>query len=304
MISFRHHLVSLVAVFLALAVGVVLGGGPLSDLGRTGGADTAAASGETAQVAAEDAAAADFSDAFASSTAPGLLSGDLEGQSVVLLTLPGADAAVTKKLVSLVTTGGGDIVGRYAAEPALVDPAEKSLVDTLGSQLLTSLTKADVPADATTYVRMGRLLGLSVATTAPAGAAVDADGTSVIESLKGADLMTVSGSAARRGSLVLVVMGDEPNDPDAGGDVILGGLVTGLGQVAAGVVVAGTTASGESGLLAQIREDATVTAGVSTTDSVQTGAGQVTAILALSSAKDGKVGSFGASGADGAVPVG
>ena len=34
MISYRHHIVSLVAVFLALAVGVVLGGGPLSDLGR------------------------------------------------------------------------------------------------------------------------------------------------------------------------------------------------------------------------------------------------------------------------------
>ena len=33
-ISYRHHIVSLVAVFLALAAGVVLGGGPLSDLGR------------------------------------------------------------------------------------------------------------------------------------------------------------------------------------------------------------------------------------------------------------------------------
>ena len=34
MISYRHHIVSLVAVFLALAVGIVLGGGPLTDLGR------------------------------------------------------------------------------------------------------------------------------------------------------------------------------------------------------------------------------------------------------------------------------
>ncbi len=29
MITYRHHVVSLVAVFLALAVGVALGGGPL-----------------------------------------------------------------------------------------------------------------------------------------------------------------------------------------------------------------------------------------------------------------------------------
>ena len=42
MISFRTHVVTLVAVFLALAVGVVLGGGPLSELGRGSEQDTAA----------------------------------------------------------------------------------------------------------------------------------------------------------------------------------------------------------------------------------------------------------------------
>ena len=36
MIDFRYHLVSLIAVFLALAVGVVLGAGPLDDpIGQT-----------------------------------------------------------------------------------------------------------------------------------------------------------------------------------------------------------------------------------------------------------------------------
>src|SRR3546814_7085149 len=34
-ISFRYHVVTIVAVFLALAVGVALGGGPLSELGRS-----------------------------------------------------------------------------------------------------------------------------------------------------------------------------------------------------------------------------------------------------------------------------
>ncbi|MDU2059289.1 MAG: copper transporter, partial [Dermabacter sp.] len=36
MIDFRYHLVSLVAVFLALAIGIVLGAGPLRDgVGQT-----------------------------------------------------------------------------------------------------------------------------------------------------------------------------------------------------------------------------------------------------------------------------
>ena len=43
MITLRHHLLTIVAVFLALAAGIVLGGGPLSDVGPT----AATSSGES-----------------------------------------------------------------------------------------------------------------------------------------------------------------------------------------------------------------------------------------------------------------
>jgi hypothetical protein len=300
-ISFRNHLVSLVAVFLALAVGVVLGGGPLSDLGRVTD-DTTTTAHETDQAATADAAAAAFANKFATGTAARALAGGLNGQTVVLVTMPGANPATTKKLDALVKTGGGTVVGQYDVQPALVDPNGKSLVDTLGSQLVTSLKNSGVPADATTYVRMGRLLGLGVATHTAGGAAVDENATSVVESLKGAELMTTT-AATKRGALVLVVLGDEPT-ADTGADVIMSGLLTGLNQVANGVVVAGTTGSGQSGLLAALRADEAASAAVSMTDSVQTGAGQVTAVLALAAAKDDKVGSYGASGSDGTVPLG
>ena len=65
MISYRHHVVSLVAVFLALAVGVVLGGGPLSELGRAATADSAG----TKARAQDSTAAAAFGDDFASAAA-------------------------------------------------------------------------------------------------------------------------------------------------------------------------------------------------------------------------------------------
>lgn len=302
MISFRQHLVSLVAVFLALAAGVALGGGPLSDLGRVSSDDAARTAHESNRVADAQAAAAAFADKFATGTAARALAGGLNGQTVVLLTMPGADPATTKRLAGLVKTGGGTVVGDYAVQPALVDPSEKSLVDTLGSQLVTSLKNARVPADATTYVRMGRLLGVGVATGYTAGSAVDTNATSVVESLAAADLMTTI-STTKRGALVLVVLGDEPV-ADSGVDVIVSGLVTGLKQVANGVVVAGTTESGKSGLLSALRDDQAAAAAASMTDSVQTGPGQVTAVLALAAAKDGKVGSFGASGSDGPVPLG
>jgi len=300
-ISFRHHLVSLVAVFLALAVGVVLGGGPLSELGRETGDDASPASHETDAAARSANAAAAFADRFAAGTAARTLAGGLDGQTVVLMSMPGADPTVTKDLAGLVKTAGGAVVGEYAVRPALVDPSEKSLVDTLGSQLATSL-KAEMPAGATTYVRMGRLIGMGVATSYAAGRASDANAHSVVESLKGAELMTTT-SATRRGALVLLVLGDEP-DAAAGVDVIVSGLVTGLSQIAGGAVVAGSTESGEKGLLSALRGDQETAASASTTDSVQTGAGRVTAVLALAAAKDDKIGSFGASGSDGAVPLG
>jgi hypothetical protein len=301
-ISLRHHHVTLVAVFHAQSVGVALGGGPLSDLGRVSRDDTAEAAHQSNRAADTAAAAAAFADEFAAATAAQALARGLNGQTVVMLSMPGADPATTKKLVALVKTAGGTLVGQYAVQPALVDPSEKSLVDTLGSQLVTSLKDVEVSAEATTYVRMGRLLGLGVATRDAAGAAVDADGTSVVESLKGAELMTTT-STTKRGSLVLVVLGDEPA-ADSGVDVIVSGLVAGLRHASNGVVVAGSTASGEAGLLAALRGDEATSTAVSMTDSVQTGAGQVTAVLALAAAKDRKVGSFGASGSDGSVPLG
>ena len=207
MISFRHHLVSLVAIFLALTVGIVLGGGPLSEVGRV--SDDAAATTQESDQAADEAAADAFANKFATGTASRVLAGRLKGQTVVMLTMPGADAAATKSLAGLVKTGGGTLVGRYDVQPALVDPNEKSLVDTLGSQLLTSLKNPDVPADATTYVRMGQLLGLGVATHTAGGAAVGDNATSVVESLLAAELMTTT-ATTKRGALVLVVLGDEP----------------------------------------------------------------------------------------------
>jgi hypothetical protein len=294
-ISFRSHLVSLIAVFLALAVGVVLGGGPLSEVGRasTGTADQAGTG--------QDADAA-YTDAFVTQTAPKLLTGRLTGETVVLMTMPGADPQVVRGAASLVKTAGGAVVGEYDVQPALVDPTEKSLVDTLGSQLLTTLKGVAIPAATPTYERMGRLIGLGVATPTPAGAAVDTNGTQVMESVKGADLMTTK-STTRRGALVLVVLGDEP-DANAGVDVIVAGLVKGLRAASQGVVVAGDTDSGENGLLSLLRASDDAKAAASLTDSVQTGAGRVTAVLALAAAKDGTIGSFGASGADGAVPLG
>ncbi len=87
-------------------------------------------------------------------------------------------------------------------QPALTDPAEKSLVDTLGIQLMTQLGSGAVTGDAPTYVRIGQLVGLAVAESD----LPSADATAVRQSLSGAELMS-SPEGAVRAPIVLVVLG-------------------------------------------------------------------------------------------------
>ena len=288
MISYRHHVVSLVAVFLALAAGVALGGGPLSDLAR----DPATTSAKATVQRQEAQRVASFGDDFATAGAATLYDGRLEDQSVAILTLPGADEDVVSGLAGQVEGAGGTVSGTYDAQPVLVDADEKSLVDTMGSQLMTTLGDDAVSTDASTYPRLGQLIGLALA--APDGSPKDA--TSIRQSLAGADLLS-SPADARPASLVLVVLGDDVDD------AILSGLLSGLAAKATGVVVAGDAASGVDGDLHALREEP-VAADVTTIDGVDVVVGQVTTVLALARSLEVSGGAFGASGSDGAVPLG
>lgn len=287
MISYRHHIVSLVAVFLALAVGVALGGGPLSELGR----DDTPASATTRQDRAETATAS-FAEDFAAAGAARLYDGGLRDHAVSVVTMPGASGEAVSALGAQIEAAGGQVTGTYDVLPTLTDPAEKSLVDTLGSQLMTQLGSGAVSADASTYVRLGELLGLAVA----AGDLPSEDATSVRQSLAGAELLS-SPDGAARAPLVLVVLGETTNP------AILSGLVSGLAAKATGVVVAGDAASAKGrGDLAQLRS-APAGDEVATVDGTDSTVGQVTAVLALIRSISVQGGSFGASGSDGAVPL-
>lgn len=290
--TFRQHLTTLVALFVALAVGIVLGGGLLSDVTEAAPTEVSPASEQTPQAA--------YAESFTGAVAPALVAGRLAERSVALVTVPGSDEQVVTALSEQVAAAGGTVSARYDLTETMVGPDQKTLVDTLGSQLMTQQKDA-IAADATTYDRIGQLMGLAVATTTPEGEATNGKGRAILESLTGADLVTSPGEVDRRAPLVLVVLGDEP--AAEGGDAILSGIVTGLDRAAAGVVVVGDTGDGGEGQLGRLRAEP-VSAQVATVDGVDTAAGRVTAVLALARALATPGGSFGVSGADGPVPLG
>lgn len=300
MITFRHFLTSIVAVFLALAVGIALGGGPLSSVG-----DDQKPTG--AAPATDMAAPGGYAEAFATAVSPTLLDGALADRPVAVVTVPGVDEQVLAQLAEQIAAAGGSVSGRYSLTDAMVSPSEKALVDTLGSQLMSQQGKA-IPADASTYERIGQLVGLAVATTSEAGDEPNSKQASITQSLVGADLLSLDGDVDKRAPLVLLVLGAQP-DPE-GGDAILSGMATGLARAATGVVVVGKVADGSAdaadgadGQIARLRAEP-VSAEVTTVDGIDTAAGRATTVLALARALTTRGGAFGASGADGAVPLG
>lgn len=296
MITLRHHVLTIVAVFLALAAGIVLGGGPLSEVGPS----VAAAGTDKDAEPAEDQPGADYSNAFLTAIGPPILGGRLVDRSVAVVTVPGADEQLVSALTEAVASAGGTVTARYSLRDDLVDPGQKSLVDTLGSQLLTQQGDA-VAAEASTYDRIGQLLGLALATKEAEGQDVNGKSRAILDAVTGAGLMEKSGEVDRRAPLVLLVLGTDAGDE--GSDAVLAGLTEGLAAQATGVVVVGTLQDGGSGQLGRLRADPAA-ASVASVDGIDTVAGRVATIITLQRSLSTAGGSFGASGADGPVPLG
>jgi hypothetical protein len=311
--ALRRHVIAVAAALFALAVGIALGGGPLSYVSDD---DPPTSSGprepdevpetEPGDEADPAAPAADgFADAFAAAAAPRLYDKALLGHPTVIVAMPGVSAALVDAMVAQVAAAGGGLTGVFALTDQAVDRDETSLVDSLGSQLMTQLDSDRVDPAAPTYVRLGQLLGVAVATPIKDGKRADAAAQNVRASLTTGGLLTAP-EEARLAPLVLVLLpphtDQEPEVAEAEAAVYLG-LATGLRANAAGAVLLADTASGADGLLAELRGDDLVTSALATVDGGDTVVGQVTAMLALIGSLEGTVGAYGASGSDGAAPI-
>ncbi|HEU5046054.1 MAG TPA: copper transporter [Nocardioidaceae bacterium] len=310
MISFRYHIVSIVSVFLALAVGVALGGGPLKGevdhtLVNQVKADRQAKADLKAQIAAMRNTN-QFEDSFAGTVAPGLLAGTLKGRVVTLMVLPGASQDAVSSLSELIGQAGGTVGGTMRIGQKLLDVANKQLVDELGSQLLSGASDVNAPQGASGYQRMGALIARAVGTTEDGGAAVDDTANSILAGLSTAGLMTSEGDLNRRGSLVLMVAGPSTGTSEErqGANTIVSTLAEEIDADTDGVVITAPVDTARSdGLIATVRADVVTARDVSTVDVLDRTAGRVVTVMALADQARGKTGAYGAmNAADGAMP--
>ncbi len=308
--TFRYHIVSIVSLFLALAVGIVLGGGPLkgsvdSTLVSQARSDKQARSDLRAQVAglrSNDT----FTDQFATTAAPGLVGDRLNGQVVTLVVLPSASPADVAGVKTLVGVAGGTVGGTVRVGKQLVDVGNKQLVDELGNQLEGRASGLSIPPDATPYERIGALIARAVGTDKRGGDRVDGTATSILAGLSTASLMSARGKLDRRGDLVLFVTGDGEGSTSRqqGASSIVTTLVRSVDGDTKGVVLAGTPASArDTGEVKAVRDDVGTAREVSTVDALGSGAGRVVSVMALAGQAAGQSGQYGTvHAADGAMP--
>ncbi|MDO9380191.1 MAG: copper transporter [Nocardioidaceae bacterium] len=296
MIDFRYHIVSLVAVFLALAVGVTLGAGLLG-----GALSTDLASSDTGSSRAQsttDRQVEQFQAGFADGVAPALLEDRLAGQGVAVFVLPGADGATVRGVSEDVVAAGGKVTAQVSVTSKLVDPSGRQFAEGVADQSLSGVE--GVSADGESYDRVGTALARAYLVDADAPVAVDESATTIASAFTESGLATAEKAPAQRGTLAVVVAGDP--DGSGTGDVVAA-VAGGLDAASKGVVVAGTPASARGdGAVAGIRggDDA---AAVSTVDTAETAAGAAVTVLALREQSDGSAGQYGAVDAtDGAMP--
>lgn len=308
MIDFRYHLVSIISIFLALAVGIVLGAGPLQ--GNLG-------SQLTDQVSALRTEKQDLNDRLAASekrVAAGeeyagavserVIDGALAGHKVAVIVLPSADGALVDLVEEAVTSSGATLGATLTISGDWFEPAReperteaaKAAASTLG--IFSALT-----GDALLAEVLARLAVSNDVVSASESR------TAALETLTGAGMVDSSTDEPEPADLAVIVSGNFAGDEAEvqRRSETIRTLARLVAENSAGAVVAGpqpVVSAGQpvsSDAVAAVRRVDAIARLISTVDHASDPPGPAVVVLALEAELAGEVGHYGT--AEGATAV-
>lgn len=280
MISFRYHLVSIIAVFLALALGIVVGttalNGPITkDLRHQVDSLTNDRQSLSDQVKALQGRVGD-GQKFAALYGGQIVKATLTDQDVVIVGMPGASSGIKDGLAKEVVAAGGTVSGRIQLTGDYTDPKLAGAI--------TKFATGGVQPIGLIYPNTDQAgaIGGALLAYVLLGKGQPTDLTQVLAGFSQMNMLkSESGDNVSPSTYVLVVASGSLAPGDAGGQTELA-LVTQLQQHGAHAVVAGDNPSAEEGgVVALVRGDDADSATVATVDNADTALGQVASILAL-----------------------
>ncbi len=303
MIDFRYHLVSIVSIFLALAVGIVLGAGPLKeDIGNRLTQQTEALRAEKSQLRTElDAQKRGTAarDTFAAAVAPAVLNGKLTAKIVALVVAPGADADLVKNTTASLVTAGAKVGSTITLTDAWADPAKRTFRNTLANQL-AALVKAPLAANSPDQLAATVLARAILGGPDQSTERVDPSASAALAGLSAGDLIKVSPDQIAPSSGVVFLGGPVKGSTQPDTDARLATyvqLVRSLDAAGSGVVVATasntTDATLSANLVAAVRKDSEAAKVASTVDNADLPMGQTTLVLSLAEQYSGGLGQYG-----------
>lgn len=301
MISLRSHAISLAAVFLALAIGVALGSGLLSNTLLAGLKDDKTQlqnqiNGLTDQKNALNEkldAAADFD----AQMSPRMLRDAMKGKSVVMFRTPDAADDDVQAVARLVGQAGGAVTGTVTLTKEFVDAnSSEKLLSVVNSPIVPagrqlSTTSVDQGSQA------GDLLGIAMLTGRdPAAPAVD-DGQrdAVLAALRDTGFVSYGTDRIGPAETAVIVTGGGLADDAGNQGATVARFAAGLSPHGTGTLVAGRDGSASgTGAVAVVRADASLAGAVSTVDDVDSQSGRITSVLALQEmTSGGRPGQYG-----------
>ncbi|SDD32553.1 Copper transport outer membrane protein, MctB [Sanguibacter gelidistatuariae] len=304
MIDFRYHIVSLISVFLALAVGIILGAGPLKEsIGDqlTGQVDALRSDKDALRTELDGAhTALTDTESFVAATAPSLLEGVLPGRRVAIIQLGTIDDAVYDSAAQQILAAGATVSARVQVTDAWTDPAQ---ADTRQSYA-TSLTEyLDNPAAAEGFdTTLAQVLVNSLADADPANPDVFSSDAGLVRLIlvdgKLIEVLTDPQAPADAFVILTPKQAESGAEKTAEATAIAAAaeievkLVVAAQAGSEGAVVAGT-APVEGDLISVIRADSALASTLTTVTDLSSITGAVNVPLALAARIGGQVGQFG-----------
>ena len=305
MINFRYHVVSLTAVFLALAIGLVVGtaalNGPVADSLRE---QVTAVSQDNSNLRDQQNQFRDElnrAQDFASEVAPALLNGKLAGRKILIVALPNTQD-YADQVISMLTVAGAEITTKVTVQDKFFDPVnDVELLDLAEQASQPTVPAAGLPMNSYGVETSSALLALALERRTPEVA--PADLTAVLTAYSEPGYIAVEDKPVGGAEAVVVISGLPATDTNAAKKSQA--AVTLATQFAKDtpLVVAGDGVV-DGNLVAQIRADPTLVKTISTVDNASSTQGQLcTALTVVERVVAGKAGQYGvAAGATSLVP--
>jgi hypothetical protein len=293
-INFRYHVVSLTAVFFALAIGLIVGtaalNGPVADSLHEQVTSLGQQNQELRDRVNHLNDDVNSKERFAEQLAPVVLANRLTGARILILSLPSGDDYVDD-VARMLTIAGGRITGRVGVTDKFVDPAHNDELLDLAHTALPPGVTGNLPTNSDGVESSSALLAAVLLNHTPTVPEVDLRRVLVAYSSQGylARTDTVTGPA----DAVVVVSGPPATDKDAArknADVVT--LVAQFDR-AGKVVVAASADAGNGNVVAEVRGDPRLSRSVSTVDNVATPQGWLVTAWTVADRIAGKVGHYG-----------